>query len=70
MTQRKIVFVYHIYRRWTVDVFREYFPASKIEEVQVARSVLLDRFVSREVKRGIDHEAGWRDGEGDIDRGY
>merc|ERR1712119_140746 len=60
-----IVFVYHIYRQWTVDVFREYFPASTIVEVQVARGVLLDRFVSREVMNGVNHEKSWRDDQGE-----
>mmetsp|Transcript_17394 Transcript_17394/g.26248 ORF Transcript_17394/g.26248 Transcript_17394/m.26248 type:complete len:199 (+) Transcript_17394:2-598(+) len=59
--QNKIVFVYHCWRLWIVDVLREYFPTSKIVEVQVARSVLLKRFVERQAKNGVDHEALWRD---------
>merc|ERR1719420_534934 len=61
MKASKIVFVYHIWRQWIVDVFREYFPTSVIVEVQVTRSVLLDRFVDREVKDGMDHETLWRE---------
>jgi len=59
--QKKIVFVYHCWRQWTVDIFREYFPTSKFVEVHVTHSLLLDRFVDRQVKNGINHEALWRD---------
>ena len=48
-----------------MDLLREYFPTSKIVEVQVTRSRLLDRFVEREVKGGVDHEALWRDDQGE-----
>jgi len=63
--QRQIVFVYHCWRLWTLDVLREYFPTSKVVEVQVTRSLLLDRFVNREVEDGWDHEARWRDDQGE-----
>mmetsp|Transcript_109871 Transcript_109871/g.190132 ORF Transcript_109871/g.190132 Transcript_109871/m.190132 type:complete len:273 (+) Transcript_109871:68-886(+) len=62
----KIVFAYHVWRQWVVDVFREYFPTSTFVEVQVTRSLLLDRYVSRMAKRGTNLEAVWRDGEGPI----
>jgi|EP00966_Prymnesium_polylepis_P169618 hypothetical protein len=38
---------------------------SKIVELQVTRSVLLDRFVEREVKDGRDHETLWRNDQGE-----
>mmetsp|Transcript_39070 Transcript_39070/g.107655 ORF Transcript_39070/g.107655 Transcript_39070/m.107655 type:complete len:230 (+) Transcript_39070:80-769(+) len=63
--ERKIVLVYHCWRLWIVDLLREYFPTSKIVEVQVTRSVLLDRFVEREVKNGMNHEALWREDQGE-----
>ena len=48
-----------------MDVFREYFPTSIIVDVQVTRSVLLDRFVVREAKAweadGKTHENLWRE---------
>mmetsp|Transcript_62207 Transcript_62207/g.140330 ORF Transcript_62207/g.140330 Transcript_62207/m.140330 type:complete len:231 (-) Transcript_62207:128-820(-) len=59
--ESKIVFVYHCWRQWTVDVFREYFPTSKFVEVQVTRNLLLDRFVNGRVKNGVNHETLWRD---------
>ena len=39
--------MYHIYRQSNVDIIREYFPRVKFAEVQVTRSLLLDRYVSR-----------------------
>jgi hypothetical protein len=63
--ESKIVFVYHCWRLWMLDVLREYFPTSKVVEVRVTRSLLLDRFVDREVKAGKDHEALWRDDPGE-----
>ena len=62
--ESKIVFVYHVWRQWTVDVFREYFPTSTFVEVQVTRSLLLDRYVSRMAGRGVNFETVWR-GEGE-----
>lgn len=51
-----------------MDLFREYFPKSIIVDVQVTRSVLLDRFVNREVKefaeKGLSHETLWRNDKG------
>ena len=48
-----------------MDVFREYFPTSIIVDVQVTRSVLLDRLVVREAKAweadGKTHENLWRE---------
>mmetsp|Transcript_66086 Transcript_66086/g.132642 ORF Transcript_66086/g.132642 Transcript_66086/m.132642 type:complete len:240 (+) Transcript_66086:42-761(+) len=63
--ESKIVFVYHVWRQWTVDVFREYFPTSTFVEVQVTRSLLLDRYVSRMAKKGVNLETVWRDGQGE-----
>lgn len=66
--QSKIVFAYVCWRQWMVDLFREYFPKSIIVDVQVTRSLLLDRFVEREAKHfekeGNSHEALWRDDQG------
>mmetsp|Transcript_76526 Transcript_76526/g.224619 ORF Transcript_76526/g.224619 Transcript_76526/m.224619 type:complete len:240 (+) Transcript_76526:53-772(+) len=63
--ESKIVFVYHVWRQWTVDVFREYFPTSTFVEVQVTRSLLLDRYVSRMAEKGVNLETLWRDGQGE-----
>lgn len=64
----KLVFVYVCWRQWIVDVFREYFPTSLIVDVQVTRSLLLERFVNREAKEyekeGKSHETLWRDDQG------
>ena len=51
--------------KWMVDILREYFPTSIVAEVQVKRSLLLDRFVQREVEAGMDHETLWRDDQGE-----
>ena len=61
MKERKIVFVYHVWRQWVVDLFREYFPMSMFVELQVTRSLLLDRYVERMKEKGCDFEAVWRD---------
>merc|ERR1712137_712938 len=66
MKERKILFVYHVWRQWLVDVFREYFPTSTFVEVQVTRSLLLDRYVKRMTEKGVNLEAVWRDSEGPI----
>ena len=67
--EKKIVFVYTCWRQWIVDLFREFFPTSIIVDVQVTRSLLLDRFVKREAKQfaeeGDSHEALWRDNKGE-----
>ena len=75
--ERKIVFVYHIYRQSNVDIIREHFPRVKFAEVQVTRSLLLDRYVSRMEKgderkdpekggrAGVDLKALWRDNKGE-----
>ena len=51
-----------------VDLFREFFPTSIIADVQVTRSVQLDRFVQREAKEfereGNSHEILWRENQG------
>ena len=57
--QRKVVFVYHCWRLWTLDVLREYFPAVKIVEVEVQKEMLLDRYVQRQVKEGVNHQEAW-----------
>lgn len=48
-----------------MDVFREYFPTSKVVEVRVTPSALLHRFVSRKVQNGIDHARSWRHDQGE-----
>eukprot|EP00440_Ansanella_granifera_P013401 gb/GFBE01014563.1/.p1 GENE.gb/GFBE01014563.1/~~gb/GFBE01014563.1/.p1 ORF type:complete len:186 (+),score=30.02 gb/GFBE01014563.1/:1-558(+) len=64
--ERNIVFVYHVWRQWVVDLFRNYFPTSTFVEVQVTRSLLLDRYVNRMAERGMNLEAAWRDRDGPI----
>ena len=66
--KHKLVFPYHCYQAWTLDLLRELFPGGphncKVVEVEVTRHLMKERFVQREVKAGMDHEKQWREDEG------
>ncbi|CAD7944278.1 unnamed protein product [Amoebophrya sp. A120] len=64
-SSKKVIFSYHIWRNWTVDLFQTFFPEGKIIEVKVDRRTLLNRFVQREIAAGLDHEARWREDPGE-----
>eukprot|EP00933_Yihiella_yeosuensis_P065393 TRINITY_DN69166_c0_g1_i1.p1 TRINITY_DN69166_c0_g1~~TRINITY_DN69166_c0_g1_i1.p1 ORF type:complete len:277 (-),score=18.41 TRINITY_DN69166_c0_g1_i1:200-1000(-) len=72
---KQVLFVYHCWRQWTLDVLQEYFgPSSSsfsksrliVVEVQTSRSVMLERFVQRQVENGVDHETIWRERGGEV----
>ena len=66
--KHKVVFPYHCYQSWTLDLLRQIFPGGpnncKVVEVEVARDLMKERFVQRELKAGMDHEKQWREDEG------
>ena len=66
--KQKVVFPYHCYQPWTLDLLRTVFPGGphncKVVEVEVSRELLKERFLQREVKAGLDHEKEWREDEG------
>jgi dephospho-CoA kinase len=66
--KHKLVFPYHCYQSWTLDLLRQNFPGGpnncKVVEVEVTRDLMKERFVQREVKAGMDHEKQWREDEG------
>ena len=66
--KHKIVFPYHCYQPWTLDLLRTVFPGGtrncKVVEVEVSRELLKERFFQREVKAGMDHEKAWREDQG------
>lgn len=66
--ETKMVFVYHVWRQWIVDVFREYFPTSTFVEVQVTRGLLVNRYLSRmenKGEKGVSPETAWKEGQGE-----
>lgn len=67
-SKHKLVFPYHCYQSWTLDLLRETFPGGpnncKVVEVEVNRDLMKERFVQREVEAGMDHEKLWREDEG------
>jgi len=66
--KHKVVFPYHCYQPWTLDLLRTVFPGGsrncKVVEVEVTRELMKERFLQREVNAGMEHEKLWREDEG------
>ena len=66
--RHKMVFPYHCYQPWTLDLLRTVFPGGprscKVVEVEVSRELRKERFLQREVQAGMDHEKQWREDQG------
>ena len=67
--RHKVVFPYHCYQPWTLDLLRTVFPGGprncKVVEVEVSRALLKERFLQREVEAGMLHDTLWREDEGE-----
>merc|ERR1712107_561460 len=65
----KVLFPYHCWRSWTIDLVREYFGQEeyecKIIEVTTEARLRYQRWVDRQVGKGMDVEKIWREGAGE-----
>eukprot|EP00928_Gymnodinium_smaydae_P070550 TRINITY_DN54361_c0_g1_i1.p1 TRINITY_DN54361_c0_g1~~TRINITY_DN54361_c0_g1_i1.p1 ORF type:complete len:195 (+),score=25.79 TRINITY_DN54361_c0_g1_i1:208-792(+) len=64
----KVVFPYHCWRCWTIDLVREYFGQEgckcTIIEVTTDSKLRCQRWVERQIPRGLDAEKQWRENAG------
>lgn len=65
----KVIFPYHCWRSWTIDLLREYFGNEgckcKIIEVTTDANLRYQRWVDRQVGKGLDVEKVWRERQGE-----
>jgi len=62
----KVIFPFHCWRSWTIDLVREYFGQEgcncKIIEVTTDAKVRYQRWVHRQEGKGLDVEKAWQEG--------